>query len=74
MKKKEKVPIIPKKRPPSMLEPYTSSDLWMEFDPAFGRFRRDFENLLGPSEELPMMREMETRMPARARRQVNDDR
>jgi HSP20 family protein len=64
MKKKENVPIIPKKRPPSMLEPYTSSDLWMEFDEAFDRFRRDFENLLWPSEELPMMREMETRMPA----------
>ena len=46
-----------------MLEPYTSSDLWMEFDRAFERFRRDFEDLLWPS-ELPMMREMETRMPA----------
>ena len=46
-----------------MLEPYKSSDLWMEFDRAFDRFRRDFENLLWPS-ELPMMREMETTMPA----------
>ena len=46
-----------------MLEPYTSSDLWMEFDRAFERFRRDFEDLLWPS-ELPMMREMETNMPA----------
>ena len=46
-----------------MLEPYKSSDLWMDFDRAFDRFRRDFENLLWPS-ELPMMREMETTMPA----------
>ena len=46
-----------------MLEPYRSSDLWMEFDRAFERFRRDFEDLLRPS-ELPMMREIETRMPA----------
>ena len=46
-----------------MLEPYKSSDLWMEFDRAFERFRRDFEDLLWPS-ELPMMREIETRMPA----------
>jgi HSP20 family protein len=61
--KKEKVPIIPKQRPPSMLEPYRSSDHWMEFDRAFERFRRDFEDLLWPS-ELPMMREIETRMPA----------
>ena len=65
MEKKENVPIIPKQKPPSMLEPYTSSDLWMEFDRTFDRFRRDFEDLLWPSErELPMMREMETRMPA----------
>jgi len=61
--KKETVPIIPKQRPSSMLEPYRSSDLWMEFDRAFERFRRDFEDLLRPS-ELPMMREIETRMPA----------
>jgi HSP20 family protein len=46
-----------------MLEPSTSSDLWMEFDRAFERFRRDFEDLLWPS-ELPMIREVETRMPA----------
>ena len=64
IEKKEKVPIIPKQRPPSMLEPYTSSGLWMEFDRVFDRFKRDFENLLWPSErEFPTMREMETRMP-----------
>jgi HSP20 family protein len=61
--KKQNVPVIPKQRPPSMLEPYMSSDLWMEFDRAFERFRRDFEDLLWPS-ELPVMREMETNMPA----------
>lgn len=68
-KKKETVPVIPKQRPPSVLEPYRPSDLWMEFDRAFERFRKDFEELLWPSErswerELPMMREFETRMPA----------
>ncbi len=62
-KKKETVPITPKQKPPSILEPYQSSDLWMEFDRAFERFRRDFKDLLWPS-ELPMTREMETRMPA----------
>ena len=65
--KKEKVPVKPKRRPPSMLEPYRPSELWSEFDKAFDRFRRDFENLLWPSErhrELPMMPELETRMPA----------
>jgi HSP20 family protein len=65
-RRKETVPIIPKQKPPSMLEPYRPSDLWMEFDRAFERFRRDFEDLLWPSEEerqLPMMRELETRMP-----------
>jgi HSP20 family protein len=65
--KKENVPIIPKQRPSSMLEPYAPSELWMDFDRAFERFRRDFENLLWPSEgerEFPMIREMETRLPA----------
>lgn len=64
--KKEKVPIMPRQRPPSMLEPYAPSELWMDFDRAFERFRRDFEDLLWPSgeREFPMMRELETRMPA----------
>jgi HSP20 family molecular chaperone IbpA len=50
-----------------MIEPYAQSELWMDFDRAFERFRRDFEDLLWPSEgerELPMMREVETGMPA----------
>jgi hypothetical protein len=46
--KKEPVQIIPRQRPPSMLEPYRSSELWMDFDRAFERFRRDFENMLWP--------------------------
>jgi HSP20 family protein len=67
--KKEPVQIIPRQRPPSMLEPYRPSDMWMDFDRAFERFRRDFENMLWPSEgalerEFPIMRELETRMPA----------
>jgi HSP20 family protein len=68
--KKEPVQIIPRQRPPSMLEPSRPSDLWMDFDRAFERFRKDFENMLWPSEgamerEYPMMmRELETRMPA----------
>ena len=43
-------PAKPKKRPPSMIEPLRSSDIWMEFDKAFERFRRDFENVLLPPE------------------------
>jgi HSP20 family protein len=61
------VPVISKQRPSSMLEPYSPSELWSEFDKTFDRFRRDFENLLWPSERyraLPMMPELETRMPA----------
>ncbi len=66
--KKMTMPAIPKKRPPSMIEPMRSSDLWMDFDKAFERFRRDFENALRPYErtmglELPKMSEMETSIP-----------
>ena len=58
----------PKKRPPSMLKPYRSSDLWMEFDKAFDRFRRDFEDIMWPRErglarEFPSVRMWETGMP-----------
>ena len=45
-KKRETVPVIPKQKPPSMLEPYRPFDLWMEFDRVFERFRRDFEDFL----------------------------
>ncbi len=61
-------PAKPKKRPPSMMEPVLPSDVWMEFDRAFDRFRRDFENALWPHEralghKLPVLSEMETNIP-----------
>ncbi|MEM3000480.1 MAG: Hsp20/alpha crystallin family protein [Candidatus Bathyarchaeia archaeon] len=66
---KESVPIIPKQRPPSMVEPYKFSELWIEFDRAFDRVRREFEALFGPlgriwEREISMMQEFETRLPA----------
>ena len=59
----------PKKRPPSMIEPAKSSDLWMEFDKVFERFRRDFESVLLPHErglghEFPSLASMETNIPS----------
>lgn len=33
--KKMIAPVKTKKRPPSMIEPARSSDIWMEFDKAF---------------------------------------
>jgi HSP20 family protein len=60
--KKKIAPVKQKKRPASMIEPYRQSDLWTNFDKAFERFRRDFEDILWPSERFPMG-ELETRMP-----------
>ncbi len=68
----EKKPIVavkPKKRPTSMLEPYRSSDLWMEFDRALERFRRDFEKIMWPRErtlmpEIPSTSMWETSIPS----------
>ncbi len=62
------MPAAPKKRPASMIEPMQPSELWMDFDKAFERFRRDFENVLRPYErsmgrELPKLSEMETSIP-----------
>jgi HSP20 family protein len=63
--KKDVVPVKPRKRPSPMLEPYKPSDFWMEFDKAFDRFRRDFEDLLWPSErEFAPMSELATRLPS----------
>jgi len=67
--KKVMVPVKPKRRPPSMIEPNKSSDLWMEFDKAFERFRRDFESVLLPHErglghEFPSLASMETNIPS----------
>ena len=56
-------PAKQKKRQSSMLEPYGPSDLWINFDRALERFRRDFEDILWPSEHFPMMRELEARLP-----------
>jgi len=53
--KKKTAPVKQRKRPASMLEPYRPSDLWINFDRAFERFRRDFEDILWPSESFPMM-------------------
>ena len=60
--KKETAPVQQRKKPSSMLEPYRPSDLWIDFDRAFERFRRDFEDILWPSERFPFMSEFE-RMP-----------
>ncbi len=69
IEKKSMVPAKPRKRPSSMIEPYRSSDLWMEFDKAFDRFRRDFENIMWPREralarEWPGSSMMETNIPS----------
>jgi HSP20 family protein len=61
--KKKTAPVKRRKRSASMLEPYRPSDLWINFDRAFERFRRDFEDILWPMEPFPMMAELETRMP-----------
>jgi HSP20 family protein len=67
--KKSIVAAKPKKRASSMLEPYRFSDLRMEFDSAFDRFRRDFENVMWPREralgrELPSKAMLETNIPS----------
>jgi HSP20 family protein len=66
--KKTIVPTSVKKRPPSMIEPRRESELWMDFDQAFERFRRDFERTLWPHEHgvlarLPDLADMETSIP-----------
>ena len=66
--KKAIAPAKSRKRPASMIEPYRSSDIWMEFDKAFERFRRDFENVLWPRERVlgqafPSLADMETNIP-----------
>ena len=66
--KKAIAPSKSRKRPPSVIEPYRSSDIWMEFDKTFERFRRDFENVLRPHERVlgqafPSLADMETNIP-----------
>ncbi len=67
----QKNPIVsvkPKRRPQSMIEPRRESEIWMDFDRAFKRFRRDFERTLWPhehswTEAMPSMMDMETSIP-----------
>jgi HSP20 family protein len=66
--KKAIAPAKPRRRPPSMIEP-ARSDMWMEFDKAFDRFRRDFENIMWPHEralghEMPSTALWETNIPS----------
>jgi HSP20 family protein len=49
------------RRGPTEMVPYAPSDIWQDFDRIFDRFRRDFEDLLHPSEG-PLMRAF-PRMP-----------
>jgi HSP20 family protein len=67
-KKKEISPTKPNRRRESAIAPYSPPGLRREFDRAFERFRRDFENIRWPSERFferfPMMREPQTRMPS----------
>lgn len=67
-KKNMIAPAKPTKRPPAMIEPAQSSDIWTEFDRAFDRFKRDFERALMPHERilghaLPAITDMETNIP-----------
>jgi HSP20 family protein len=65
--KKTTAPAKPRRRPPSMIEPRRESNMWMEFDRAFDRFRRDFERVLMPYERpfgLPSLADMETSFPS----------
>ena len=66
-KKKEIAPAKRGRGSESAIVPYSPPGLRTEFDRTFERFRRDFEDLLWPSERffgrLPMMRELQTEMP-----------
>ena len=59
----------PKKNPASMIEPYRFSDVWIEFDKTFERFRREMENVMWPREKAlarlwPSTTMLETRIPS----------
>ncbi len=53
--------VKPKKRPQSAIEPYKFSNLWLEFDNMFERFRRDMEKVMWPRESA-LGRELRTAM------------
>jgi HSP20 family protein len=66
--KKEFAPARPKRRPPSMLESNRVPMVWRDFDRIFENFRRDFEELLYPSDRIfdrafAMMPRFEGEMP-----------
>jgi len=66
-KNREITPAKPNRQPESAITPYNPPGLRTEFDRAFERFRRDFEDILWPSERffarLPTTRELQTRTP-----------
>jgi HSP20 family protein len=67
--KKTTTPAKPRRRPSSMIEPRRESNIWMEFDRAFDRFRKDFERTLMPYERpfgygLPSLADIETTIPS----------
>jgi HSP20 family protein len=64
-KKKAPATVRPRKKP-TALAPSTPFDLWLGFDEAFERFRKDFQNLLLPSSralEKVLTALPETRVP-----------
>ena len=65
--KKEIAAVKPERRP-TALAPRTSPSLWRDFDRVFDRFRKDFEDLLWPTERslaraFSVMPAVETRVP-----------
>lgn len=68
-KKQDIIPVKPSRKAESTITPYRTYELRQEFDRALDRLRKDFEDILWPSERIferrfPMMREFETRMPS----------
>jgi HSP20 family protein len=68
-KEQDIVPVKPSRKTESTITPYRTYELRQEFDRALDRLRKDFEDILWPSERIferrfPMMREFETRMPS----------
>jgi HSP20 family protein len=66
-RKKEIAPAKPNRTSQSAIRPYSPPGLRWEFDKTFDRFRKDFEDLLWPSERffgrLPMIREVDGGVP-----------
>ena len=65
---KKEIAVVKHERKPTALAPRTGPSLWREFDRTFNRFRRDFEDLLWPTERslaraFSLMPAVETRVP-----------